>query len=77
MSHFERFISLEAANYLPESSAYLKIKRETSQIHNEARHLDTEVRDYLQLIVGSLSLEESRKSIELSNHQLQEGKRGL
>ena len=77
MSHFERYISAEDANYLPESSAYLKIKQETEQIHDEARRLDAEVRDYLQLVVGNLSLEESRKSIELSNHQIQEGKRGL
>ena len=77
MSHFERYISAEDANYLPESSAYLKIKQETDQIHNEARRLDMEVRDYLQLVVGNLSLEESRKSIEVSNQQILEGKRGL
>ena len=76
MNHFEKYISAEDANYLPDSSVYLGIKQETDQIHNEARRLDTEVRDYLQLVVGNLSLEESRKSIELSNHQIQEGKRG-
>ena len=76
ISHFERFISAEDANYLPDSSAYLSIKQETDQIHNEALRLETEVRDYLQLEVGNLSLEESRRSIELSNHQIQEGKRG-
>ena len=76
MRHFERYFSAEDANYLPNSSAYLRIKQETDQIHNEARRLDAEVRDYLQLEVGNLSLEESRKSIELSNHQIQEGKRG-
>ena len=77
MSHFERYISAEDANYLPESSAYLKIKQESDWIHNEARRLDIEVRDYLQLVVGNLSLEESRKSIEVSNQQILEGKRGL
>lgn len=76
ISHFERYVSGEDANYLPDSSAYLNIKQETDQIHNEALRLETEVRDYLQLEVGNLSLEESRKSIELSNHQIQEGKRG-
>ena len=76
LSHFERYLSAEDANYLSDSSAYLRIKQETDQIHAEARRLDTEVRDYLQLVVGNLSLEESRKSIELSNHQIQEGKRG-
>ena len=77
MYHFERYISAEDANYLPKSPAYLQIKQERDQIHDEARRLDTEVRDYLQLVVGNLSLEESRKSIELSNQQILEGKRGL
>ena len=77
MNHFERYISAEDAKYLPKSSAYLQIKQEMDQIHDEARRLDTEVRDYLQLVVGNLSLEESRKSIELSNQQILEGKRGL
>ena len=75
--HFERYISVEDTNYLPKSAAYLSIKQEIGQINNEARRLDAEVRDYLQLVVGNLSLEESRKSIELSNHQILEGKRGL
>ena len=70
MSHFERCISAEDANYLPEDSAWLKVKQETGQIHDEARRLDTEIREYLQLVVGDLSLEESRKSIELSNNQI-------
>ena len=77
MIHFEKYISAEDPTYLLESSAYLKIKQEMSQIHNEARRLDAEVRDYLQLVVGNLALEESRKSIELSNQQILEGKRGL
>ena len=77
MSHFERYVSAKNPKYLPESSAYLKVKQETSQIHNEARRLDAEVRDYLHLVVGNLALEESRKSIELSNQQILEGKRGL
>ena len=84
MNHFEGYISAKDANYIPESSAYLVIKQETGQIHEEARRLDAEVRDYLQLVVGNLSLEESRKSIELSNNQISlsnnqiiEAKRGL
>ena len=76
MNHFERYISAEDANYLSGSSAHIRTKQERDQVHDEARRLDTEVRDYLQLVVGDLSLEESRKSIELSNHQIQEGKRG-
>lgn len=77
MIQFEKYISGENVNYLHESSAYLRIKQETELIHDEARRLDAEVRDYLQLAVGDLALEESRKSIELSNQQIVEGKRGL
>ncbi len=42
-----------------------------------AKRLEAEVRDYMQLVVGVLSIEESRKSIQLSNTQLNEGKKGL
>ena len=83
MSHFERYISAEDANYLSGSSAHIRTKQERDQVHDEARRLDTEIRDFLQLVVGNLSLEESRKSleesrksIELSNQQILEGKRG-
>ncbi|KIW14502.1 hypothetical protein PV08_07286 [Exophiala spinifera] len=40
-----------------------------------ARRLEQQIRDYAQLEVGRLSLEESRKSIEASNTQIEEGKR--
>ena len=33
------------------------------------------MKDYLQLQVGDLALEESKKSIELSNAQIEEAKR--
>lgn len=42
----------------------------------EALRLETETRDYLQLQTGELALKESRKSIELSNSQIEEAKRG-
>ncbi len=41
-----------------------------------AKRLEAEIRDYMQLVVGVLSIEESRKSIQLSNTQLDEGKKG-
>ena len=46
--------------------AYPQIKEDASRIYAEARRLESEVRDHMQLEVGKLSLEESRKSIELS-----------
>ncbi|KAL8812846.1 MAG: hypothetical protein Q9223_007190 [Gallowayella weberi] len=41
-----------------------------------ATRLESEVRDYLSLQAGTLGLEESRKSIELSDRQMEEAKRG-
>ena len=41
-----------------------------------ARTKELEVRDYMQLQIGSLSISESRKSIQLSNQQMNEAKRG-
>ena len=75
--HFEEYVHAQDAGHLLHSSAYLEVKQEAEQIHKGARRLDTEVRDYLQLVTGESSLEESRKSIELSNHQILEGKQGL
>ena len=42
-----------------------------------ARRLEAEIRDYMQLVAGRFSIDESRKAIELSNVQIQEGKQGL
>ena len=42
----------------------------------EARTCDAEVRDYIQIQIGNLSIQESRKSIQLSNQQIDEAKRG-
>ncbi|KAL6720953.1 hypothetical protein ACLMJK_000053 [Lecanora helva] len=44
-------------------------------ILGQVRRLEPEMRDVLNIAVGQLALEESRKSIELSNRQIQEGKR--
>lgn len=42
-----------------------------------AKRLEVEIRDYMQIVVGALSIDESRKSIELANAQIQEGQKGL
>ena len=41
-----------------------------------ARNKELEVRDYMQLQIGNLSISESRKSIQLSNQQMKEASRG-
>ena len=54
---------------------YPQIKEESISIAEEASQLEAEIRDYLQLVGSKLALEESKKSIELSNYQIYEGKR--
>ncbi len=71
-----RFITSQLAPELTTAPAYDRISEEQSSILKEARSLEAEIRDFLQLQAGQLSLLESRKSIEVSNNQLQEGKRG-
>lgn len=58
------------------SQKYYRPAEERSSLVKEALRLVGEIRDYLQLQAGQLSLLESRKSIEASNNQLQESTRG-
>lgn len=55
---------------------YLNTNRLWMNAMEEARQLELEVRDNMQLQVGEASLRESKKSIELSTSQIQESKRG-
>ncbi|KAL8702784.1 MAG: hypothetical protein Q9201_004039 [Fulgogasparrea decipioides] len=57
--------------------SYKAMKSYLNDTINVARRLEVEIRDYMQLVVGALSIEESRKSIKLSDTQIQEGKQGL
>lgn len=70
------FISSQIEEKLTRSLAYERIEKARSRALKEACRLEAEIRDYLQVQAGHLSLLESRKSIELSNYQIQEGKRG-
>ena len=47
-----------------------------NSVHKSALRLDAEVRDYLELQSGRMALQESQKSILLSNLQIEEYKRG-
>ena len=60
----------------PHSQSLLTLENELQRIRREATRLEAEIRDYLQLQTGELALEESKKSIELSNFQIEEAKRG-
>ncbi|CAF9919847.1 MAG: hypothetical protein ALECFALPRED_001319 [Alectoria fallacina] len=55
---------------------FIEIEDQLQQAHLEAHRLENEIRDYLQLQIGELALQESRKSIELSGSQIEEAKRG-
>ena len=54
---------------------YPQIKEARISFLKEARLLEAEIRDHLQLQGSKLALEESKKSIELSNNQIYESKR--
>ena len=55
---------------------YRQVEAEFNEVTANGDRLETSLRDRLQLEVGKLGLEESRKSIDLSNRQIEEGKRG-
>ena len=72
---FVKFVrSHDAAEWL-ESKTWLSQDENIREALAEARTVDTEVRDYMQLQIGNLSILESRKSIQLSNQQYDEAKR--
>ena len=56
--------------------SYTSIRADLRGLIDHARRLETEIRDFMQLQVGNLALEESRRSIELSNSQIREAKSG-
>lgn len=55
---------------------YVDIENDCHGASLVARTLETEIGNYLQSRAAEVALEESKKSIELSNHQISEGKRG-
>ena len=69
------FSSLYGADWSHEYKCESTIEYFTETI-NRARRFEAYVRDTCQVKIGQLSLAESKKSIELSNSQIEEGKRG-
>ena len=70
------FLSSQISPDSIKSPAYYQLVQERESILKEASRLEAEMRDFLQLEASQLSLLESKKSIEVSNSQLQENKRG-
>ena len=73
---FQKFArSQNAENWLG-STNWLDQDATIREVLAMARTKELEVRDYMQLQIGNLSILESRKSIQLSNQQMNEAKRG-
>ena len=75
-SRFVQFSRLQNAPKWLEGQPWLSQEEEIIEAVSEARAVEAEARDYMQLQIGNLSIEESRKSIQLSNQQMSEAKRG-
>ena len=73
---FRNIVRGRMANDTQHSNPFEMVENELRQACLEARRWEAEIRDYLQLQTGELALKESRKSIELSNLQIEEAKRG-
>ena len=76
LNHLLRYIRSQTCADWPLNKLWLKVEDNLRTTHEEARRLEAQLRDYLQLQVGEWALQESKKSIELSNRQIEEGKRG-
>ena len=76
-SRFVKFSRLQNAPKWLEKQPWLSQEEEIIEAVSEARAVEAEARDYMQLQTGNLSIEESRKSIQLSNQQMSEAKRGM
>ena len=76
LNHLPKYISSQISVDMLSNRSWLKVEEDLKRIHQEASRLETQIRDLLQLQVGEWALQESKKSIELSNRQIEEGKRG-
>ena len=71
-----RYVRFEVKAEWSQEHLYDKLRTESEGLLKEASRLETEIRDNMQVQVGSLALQESRKSIELSNLQIREARSG-
>ena len=75
-NRFAKYVRSRGAAKWLQSKTWLSQDEDISEIVIEARAKEAEARDYMQLQIGNLSILESRKSIQLSNQQIDEAKRG-
>lgn len=76
LKNIVRFIKAHNGSVLLARGEYLRIEELWEDAIKEARLVETEARDILQLQTSQLSLEESKRSITLSNLQIEESRRG-
>lgn len=73
---FVKYMRLHGPAKWLKGKTWLNHYKDIREAISEARALDAEVRDCMQLQIRNLSIMESRKSIQLSNQQMDEAKRG-
>ena len=73
---FVKLARLQNAPKWLKEQPWLSQEEEIIEAVSKARAVEAEARDYMQLQIGGLSIEESRKSIQLSSQQMSEAKRG-
>ena len=73
---FSRYIRTQHGHDWSKGQVFGNIEAEVKEVIADACRLEGQIRDHLQLEAGKLGLEESRKSIEMSNRQIEEAKRG-
>ena len=71
-----RFLRAQKADRCLSNEYAREVLDEIPNVIAEARRLEAELKDYMQFQIDNLALQESKKSIELSNAQIQEGRRG-
>ena len=76
LNHLLRYIRSQKCTDCLLSKSWVRVEDDLRATHEEARRFEAQLRDYLQIKVGEWALQESKKSIELSNRQIEEGKRG-
>ena len=76
---FKQFKELAAqilGESVPETHSLEDLHEKFASTIVDCTYLEMEIKDYLQLQVGELALEESKRSIKLSNSQMEEARRG-
>ena len=73
---FSTYMRTQSIRNLQSYEAYAVVSEEARECLGDAHGLESELRDWLQLRVGSLALQETKKSIQISNLQIEESQRG-